>query len=324
MRSTQLLYVKAKNMNSFILLVIVLLFSLSILVISRMSDKSSSSNNNSDNYTFIAHSPAAVLSVQSSKLTAELSLSSSSVLSSSSSSSSLQSILSIPVVEQSMDIETHLGIMKCKVYGPIDGIPIITVHGMNIALVNEWSYISRYLSTRGYRVYMLNFHSNDSMKPSSLHTIDFNRIISDIIGKYIIAMDKKEEVILMGKSWGGQSIASYSSSSSIEHTKYIRKVVLIAPGIPKGKKDIVFALGKVQKPVFLGWAKDDMMMSTTVIDIWLKAFEEDADAMNENKQQQQHQQQMSMWLHTYNVESGGHLIFDEYAQPIEQFLLLDH
>jgi pimeloyl-ACP methyl ester carboxylesterase len=121
------------------------------------------------------------------------------------------------------------------------------------------------------------------------------------------------EVILMGKSWGGQSVATYSSIK--EHAKFIRKVVLIAPGIPKGKKDIVFALGKVQIPVFLGWAKDDMIMSNSVVDVWMKAFDE--DNMNEKQQQQ-------LWLHTYNVESGGHLIFNEYAEPIEQFLLLDH
>lgn len=281
-------------MNLFVLLVIILLISFSILVISIMSDKSSNKNSNSDNS---AHTPA-IKSVHSAELSS----------SSSPSSSALQSLLS--VVEQSMDIETHLGIMKCKIYGPIDGtgIPIITVHGMNIVLVNEWSYISRYLSTRGYRVYMLNFHSNDNLKPSSLHSIDFNRIITDIIAKYITSVDKME-VILMGKSWGGQSVATYSSIK--EHAKFIRKVVLIAPGIPKGKKDIVFALGKVQIPVFLGWAKDDMIMSNSVVDVWMKAFDE--DNMNEKQQQQ-------LWLHTYNVESGGHLIFNEYAEPIEQFL----
>jgi len=273
-----------------------------------LNDKRNNNNNNIVNYTMMTSSVSYIVN---SSITTEL-------------SSAHQSVQLID--EQSIDIETHLGIMKCKIFGPIHGIPIITVHGMNIALVNEWSYIARYLSTRGYRIFMLNFHSNNRLKPSSLHNMDFNRIISDIITKYIEVEEdstddekkkkkkRKKLVILMGKSWGGQSIASYSSMS--EYTELIKKIVLIAPGIPKNNKNIIFELSKIQLPIFLGWANDDMIMSNNVVDVWLHAFE--ADSVNQ--EHHHHHQQQQMWLHTYNVESGGHLIFDEYAQPIEQFL----
>lgn len=200
----------------------------------------------------------------------------------------------LPETESIEEFKTHLGIMKMKILGPSNGIPIIAIHGMNLALVDEWYYVSKYLSTRGYKICMPNFHSNPNLKPKVLNPNDFSIILKDITKKFF-NMDK---IIIMGKSWGAQNTAIYGTTNN----NLITKLILVAPGIPRGNQDIPLLLSKNNNPILLLWAEDDLIMSDNTIKIW-------NDAFNNNK-----------LLTTYTVSTGGHVIFNEYAQPIEIFL----
>ena len=186
---------------------------------------------------------------------------------------------------------TCCGSISAKVTGPDDGIPVVAVHGVKELLKEEWLTVATLLGEKGYRVAVLDFHSNAATKPGRISSSDFDSILRDSVTKEYFGAEK---AVVMGKSWGGGNVANYGAKNSI----HVSKMILAAPSHVADKA--LSDLKDVGLRVFLAWAEDDPIMAEPRPKLWKETL---GDKMK-----------------TFTVVSGGHVIFEEYAAPIADFI----
>lgn len=196
--------------------------------------------------------------------------------------------------ENEVSIKTDCcGDIKAVVVGPENGTPVIAIHGMKESMAMEWMKVASKLGDEGFRVCVLNLHSNPKTKPKAIDKAEMQKILLDSVTKGYFNTDK---AILMGKSWGGSIAANYAAN----HPTAVSKLVLVAPALG-GDKALSAIKDRTQHlPVYLAWAKDDRIMPAKRTDKWI-------DVLGDR-------------LTTLNKDSGGHVIFDEYAPSIAAFL----
>jgi dienelactone hydrolase len=190
-------------------------------------------------------------------------------------------------------IETHLGLVTIREIGSGKGLLVVCLPGVNPALTDEWAPVGRTLSDGGYRVVIINFHSNAKTKPAVL----FGDIASDDVNKIIITiMDdfKMEQIFLMGKSWGGGKAMEFIQ----KHPKRVSKLCLVAPA--NVDPEVIKGVKEAGRPVLLAWAKDDSALWFSNTETWKKALGD----------------QMTM----VTAEKGGHRILNEYGPRIMEFI----
>lgn len=192
---------------------------------------------------------------------------------------------------QEMEIETHLGGLKVSMIGPKEGRPAVALHGMNPALVDEWFPVAQRLAARGYRICLPNFHSNRRLSPREVSHEDLMRVIREHI---IAGALGAQQVVMMGKSWGGGNAALFAAS----HRELVHHLVLAAPA--QAADSVLPQLQQSSLPVFLAWAEDDKIMPSSRARSW--------------------QQAIGSALTQFTVPTGGHSIFIEYVEPIAAFL----
>ena len=194
------------------------------------------------------------------------------------------------------EIETHLGKVNIRIVGENvpDKIPVICIPGMNAGLVDEWTKVVVPLSEHGYVSAIIHFHSNPKTAPGLLGGIsphDVSKIINEAVLKNVF---NAEKAVILGKSWGGYMAFTHVTN----HPDKVIKLALQAPAFSSASR--AAALHKTGVPTFLAWAKDDSVMWYTTSKIW--------------------REEMGQDLTFYAAEKGGHVVIDEYAEPILRFL----
>ena len=141
---------------------------------------------------------------------------------------------------------TPLGNVMVDVHDGGGSKTVVMVHGMNSALVREWSGIAAFLAARGFRVLLVDMHSNPQTKPGTISHDDFATVM--------LALAGGRRAIWCGKSWGGAEVAEFAA----RHPKAAEKVVLVAPAIPNAQ--ISATCERLNSPLLLLWAEDDPVM----------------------------------------------------------------
>lgn len=202
----------------------------------------------------------------------------------------------IPGVLQ--EVETHLGKVTVRIVGEnVPGkIPVICIPGMNSALADEWAKVAGPLSEHGFVSAIIHFHSNPRTAPALLvggiQPHDVSKIINEAV---LTGIFHAEKAVILGKSWGGYMAFTHVTN----HPDKVIKLALQAPGFSTSER--IAALHKTHIPTFLAWAKDDSV-------VWYSTHKTWQDIMGAD-------------LTFYAAEAGGHVIIDEYAKPILDFLL---
>jgi pimeloyl-ACP methyl ester carboxylesterase len=212
----------------------------------------------------------------------------------------ISSVSSAPLYDENpsipgriIQIPTQLGMISVRMIGNPGKKPIICLPGINPKLVDEWTIVGEPISQKGFVVYIINFHSNSKTVPalflrgiSKLGVVD---VINDVMSHL-----KVDQVILMGKSWGGEQAMSYAK----EFPNKVQKLCLIAPA--SSSPSVIKQLEQNSLPIYLGWAKDDPSVWYSKCETWKRI--------------------LGSKLTFQSADSGGHRILLEYAQNIINFL----
>lgn len=188
---------------------------------------------------------------------------------------------------------TSFGKISVRVIGKSTDRPIICLPGINSKLVDEWAIVGDKVSSSGFVMYIINFHSNPNTSPSlvmgGISNADVLTLINEIM-EHINA----QQIILMGKSWGGGQAMNFAK----EYPNKILKLCLIAPA--SSNPSIITQLGKHSFPIYLAWAKDDSTIWYSNSDTW--------------------KQILGSKLTFQATETGGHRILEEYGMSLSQFV----
>ena len=186
---------------------------------------------------------------------------------------------------------TPLGQIQIQAFGPEHGPVIVALHGMSSAtfVIREWDSLAVRLAAAGYRVLLPNFHSNAALAPRLVSTIDMNPVLKQILEYF-----HGQQVVLMGKSWGGAVAAKFAA----RHPALVKQLVLVCPALPAltAKKTM---LRELNMPLLLLWAKDDWVT-------WFSC----SQVFCENCPR----------ICLRPAERGGHRVLPEYAEAILNFL----
>ena len=192
------------------------------------------------------------------------------------------------------NVETHMGSVSVRVLGGKSGRPVVCLPGVNPALVDEWVPVAKAISDHGFTIYIINFHSNPRTKPAVLFgdisSEDVNKIIETLMAKVI----KTDQIVLMGKSWGGGKAMQFSE----KHPHKVSKLCLVAPA--SSDPDIVQGIKKSGIPVLLAWTKDDSALWFSNTETWKSV--------------------LGSQLELVTAEKGGHRILPEYSTSIIEFI----
>jgi pimeloyl-ACP methyl ester carboxylesterase len=195
---------------------------------------------------------------------------------------------------------THLGEVSVRIIGENtpDKIPVICLSGINPGLKDEWVHVGQYLSERGYRVSIIDFHSNPMTKPAmifgGISDLDVQKIISDSLIKNLFNTKK---AVILGKSWGGRQAALFASTNPA----MVIKLGIICPA--SSGQSMIESVRESGLETFLAWARDDMVTWHRNTETWTRI--------------------LGPSITFYSAMEGGHRILDEYIDPIFQFLVRD-
>ena len=94
--------------------------------------------------------------------------------------------------------------------GPV----VIALHGLSAAVLREWDGLAEACGQQGFQVWLPNFHG------SAWSSEEQVRLVEELVKSH-------EEVILMGKSWGGKLAAKAACKCEV------KGLVLVCPAIAK-------------------------------------------------------------------------------------------
>eukprot|EP00929_Paragymnodinium_shiwhaense_P092440 TRINITY_DN52359_c0_g1_i1.p1 TRINITY_DN52359_c0_g1~~TRINITY_DN52359_c0_g1_i1.p1 ORF type:complete len:269 (+),score=47.89 TRINITY_DN52359_c0_g1_i1:67-807(+) len=199
-------------------------------------------------------------------------------------------------------IETHLGELKIREFGPRDGPLAILVHGMmnNDYIRNEWNPVALQLAEKDFHVIVPDFHSgSQKMRPGSMSGDDFRRLVSDyfahrnemVPSRYRASVSPK--VLVMGKSWGAKMAAAAGSLDAVVATAFV------VPAISGHAANDMFP--KIKGEMVIALTKDDNNVP------YERARKELGEASNGRKVQ---------WI---IAEKGGHRIVSDFVEPLVNF-----
>jgi pimeloyl-ACP methyl ester carboxylesterase len=185
------------------------------------------------------------------------------------------------------------GTISVRVLGNPSNIPVICLPGINSKLVDEWTVVGEEMSQQGYVIYILNFHSNPKTVPSLIMGGISNSDVAKVINE-VMSHIQAQEIILMGKSWGGGQAMNYAK----EFPNKVKKLCLVAPA--SSNPSTIKQLEQNPAPVYLAWAKDDSTIWYSNSESW--------------------KQLLGSKLTFQSAERGGHRILSEYAHSMIKFL----
>ena len=185
------------------------------------------------------------------------------------------------------------GSLSVSAYGDSRDELVLTVHGQNPALVNEWeeTKIAQSLAERGFYVVCTNMHSNEKTKPGTLSPGGFAAVMDELL-----AVLQRDSCVLMGKSWGGRNAVAFAAA----RPKAVRRLVLSAPAFGMDPDADAPIIAKLSMPVLLGWSEDD-----TVIPYRTHEAYTNASGVN---------------VQFASYASGGHMIIPEFGSAVLAFL----
>ena len=117
---------------------------------------------------------------------------------------------------------SHLGDLEVQRVGDT-GPVVIALHGMSSSpvILREWDGCAEACALQGFQVWLPNFHSNGRAAPSE-GCSEQVRLVEELVAS-------AEEVILMGKSWGGALAAKAARRAGV------RGLVLVCPALAKAE-----------------------------------------------------------------------------------------
>lgn len=202
-------------------------------------------------------------------------------------------------------------------------IPIIALPGAKPTLRHEWTHICEQLSDEhDYYVSIIHF---DSKLKRNMRETAIN-IIHQAIFQNHASNHNQQKVIIMGKSVGGAIAQLYTDMYPTD----ILKLILVAPVL--NDPLLIQSLSSHDVPILLLWTRDDTVASySTNIRKWKDVFDPLAvDLLDEHKKKispnlrlVQSAMGRKKSVHQFSLFSqafGGHLILDDYFDPILSFL----
>ena len=195
-------------------------------------------------------------------------------------------------------ISTHLGDIEIRKIGNFafrSGKAVVCLNGINPNLGNEWITVAEKLGARGYRVIIIDFHSNAKTKPKmvwgGISDFDVHLIIKESVISHLLGDDK---VILLGKSWGGRQAALFTQ----KYPNLVSRLGLVCPA--SSDESLVAGVKEANTPVYLAWARDDYVKWYSNVDTWKRV--------------------LGNAVEVQSADSGGHFILPEYTDRIVQFV----
>jgi hypothetical protein len=185
------------------------------------------------------------------------------------------------------------GTISVRTLGNPSDIPVICLPGINPKLVDEWTVVGEKMSQQGFVIYILNFHSNPKTVPSLIMGGISNNDVTGVIND-VMTHIQAQEMILMGKSWGGGQAMNYAK----EYPKKVKKLCLVAPA--SSNPSTIKLLGQNPAPIYLAWARDDSTIWYSNSETW--------------------KQSLGPKLTFQSADRGGHRILSEYADTLIKFL----
>ena len=189
--------------------------------------------------------------------------------------------------QENVKLETPLGAISVTYFGPRKThVDAIAIHGMAFAMKDEWVGVAEYLATtQNVRIAVPDFHSNPATNP---------RALSNGFAQVCHSIAPSSKVIMLGKSWGGASVARFAAS----HPQSVKAAVLVAPALPSA--EIATTCATWPGPTLLLWARDDPVVPYARASAW--------------QNQCRH-----VTLHT--TDTGGHtIVTEDYKKPIVDFV----
>ena len=120
---------------------------------------------------------------------------------------------------------------------------------------------------------------------------DITRIIDDVRAKLFHA----DNIILMGKSWGGLQAQNYIET----HPTRVHKMVLVAPAMSAASQ--IAAIKSAGVPLLLLWAEDDRVIHFRNAAKWTSLLD-------------------SGQIEFVSAAKGGHAVLSEYSEKILKFI----
>lgn len=189
--------------------------------------------------------------------------------------------------QESVKLDTPLGGISVTYFGPRKAhVDAIAIHGMAFAMKDEWFGVSEYLAALSLRIAVPDLHSNPATNPRSLSSEGFAQVCHSIA--------PSARVIMLGKSWGGASVARFAAS----HPHSVIAAVMVAPALSAA--EIATTCVAWPGPTLLLWSKDDPVVPYARASAWQNRCRH-------------------VVLHT--ADTGGHTIVTEaYKSPVLDFV----
>lgn len=199
-------------------------------------------------------------------------------------------------------LDTHFGHLRVCEFGPPDGPLVVLVHGRtdSKAVREEWAPVAQRLAKRGFHALLPDFHSGPpQLQPGALTGEVFRRLLSDTLLRRNQMVPLRYQTVVrpkalvMGKSWGAQMAAEAGALENVVGA------ALVVPPLDEGTAAKL--LPRIGGHVAVLLVRDDPIVNFDSASAAIRSALAGREVT---------------WV---EAESGGHLLLQEFVDPLLEF-----